>query len=189
MEQADIQALLKQIKSVLGSGTSPNQIWIDVIPSPIGTLLGGASELGLCFLSFIDSDSLVQTLSSIKRTYKATFVYEPNEILTRCKAQLDSYFDGALTQFDLEFDLVGTDFQKQVWNELWQIPFGKTISYKEVAHRINNEKAVRAVGTAIGANPVPVILPCHRVIGENGKLVGYSGGLWRKEFLLKLEIK
>jgi O-6-methylguanine DNA methyltransferase len=189
MEQADIQALLKQIKSVLGTGTSPNQIWVDVIPSPIGTLLAGASELGLCFLSFIDSDSLVQTLSSIKRTYKATFVYEPNEILTRCKAQLDSYFDGALTQFDLEFDLVGTDFQKQVWNELWQIPFAKTISYKEVAHRINNEKAVRAVGTAIGANPVPVILPCHRVIGENGKLVGYSGGLWRKEFLLKLENK
>ena len=75
MEQSDIQALLKQIKSVLGTGTSPNQIWIDVIPSPIGTLLAGASELGLCFVTFIDSDSLVQTLSSIKRTYKATFVY------------------------------------------------------------------------------------------------------------------
>ena len=189
MEQADIQTLLKQIKSILGTGTSPNQIWVDVIPSPIGTLLAGASELGLCFLSYIDSDSLVQTLSSIKRTYKATFVYAPNEILTHCKAQLDSYFDGTLTQFDLKFDLVGTDFQKQVWAELWQIPFGKTISYKEVAHRINNDKAVRAVGTAIGANPIPIVIPCHRVIGENGKLTGYSGGLWRKEFLLKLEKK
>lgn len=189
MEQADIQSLLKQIKSVLGTGNASNQIWIDLIPSPIGTLLGGASEVGLCFLSFIDSDSLVQTLSALKRTHKAAFVYEPNSFLVRAQSQLDAYFDGTLTQFDLKFDLVGTDFQKQVWAELWQIPFGKTISYKEVAHRINNEKAVRAVGTAIGANPIPVILPCHRVIGENGKLVGYSGGLWRKEFLLKLEKK
>ncbi len=189
MEQADIHALIKQIKSILGTGTSSNPIWVDVIPSPIGALLAGASEVGLGFLSFIDSDSLVQTLSSIKHTHKATFIYEPNTILDRTRLQLDAYFDGTLTQFDLKFDLVGTDFQKQVWTELWQIPFGKTISYKEVAHRINNEKAVRAVGTAIGANPIPVILPCHRVIGENGKLVGYSGGLWRKEFLLKLEKK
>ena len=111
-----------------------------------------------------------------------------NNTITRCKIQLDEYFNGNRTDFDLEIKfLQGTDFQKKVWNELRKIPYGETISYKELAERIGNPKACRAVGGANNKNPLGIIVPCHRVIGANGKMVGYAEGIDKKEFLLKLE--
>ena len=101
--------------------------------------------------------------------------------------QLTAYFEGKLTEFDLPILMLGTKFQQQVWQELTKIPYGKTISYKELAVRIGNIKAVRAVGLANGRNPISIIVPCHRVIGANGSLTGYSGGLPRKKALLDLE--
>lgn len=101
--------------------------------------------------------------------------------------QLDCYFSGTLTGFDLDLDMAGTPFQKRVWQELQAIPFGTTISYGELAARIGDPKAVRAVGLANGRNPISIIIPCHRVIGANGKLVGYGGGLPRKAALLDFE--
>ena len=103
------------------------------------------------------------------------------------KRQLEAYFAGQLTEFDLPLAPVGTDFQRRVWDELRRIPYGQTISYGELARRIGNPNASRAVGLANGRNPFSIIVPCHRVVGSGGKLVGYAGGMTRKETLLALE--
>lgn len=103
------------------------------------------------------------------------------------KNQLDLYFQGRLTCFDLELDMGGTAFQRQVWKQLTKIPYGRTISYGQLAEDIGNPKAFRAVGLANGKNPIPVIVPCHRVIGKNGSLTGFGGGMAVKRFLLDLE--
>lgn len=105
------------------------------------------------------------------------------------KQQLEAYFAGRQTTFDLPLKLEGTPFQRQVWDELRKLPYGVTVSYGELARRIGNPKACRAVGLANGQNPVSIVVPCHRVIGANGKLTGYSGGLSRKETLLAFERK
>ena len=104
-----------------------------------------------------------------------------------CITELDSYFEGNLRHFTFPYKITGTDFQSKVWNELLNIPFGETISYCELSKRIKNPAAVRAVGSANGSNPLSIVVPCHRVIGSNGKLIGYGGGLWRKKWLLDHE--
>ncbi|UJF18984.1 methylated-DNA--[protein]-cysteine S-methyltransferase [Vibrio sp. SS-MA-C1-2] len=110
-----------------------------------------------------------------------------DEICQQAYQQLDQYFKGQRTEFDLPIDLQGTPFQLSTWKALQSIPFGETISYGEQANRMENPKAVRAVGAANGKNPISIIIPCHRVIGKNGKLTGYAGGLDRKEWLLDFE--
>ena len=107
--------------------------------------------------------------------------------LRDCVAQLDEYFRGARTEFSLKLDLRGTEFQKRVWRELQKIPFGTTVSYLDIALTIGNKESTRAVGRANGQNPVSIIVPCHRVIGSDGNLTGYGGGLWRKRWLLNFE--
>jgi methylated-DNA-[protein]-cysteine S-methyltransferase len=109
------------------------------------------------------------------------------EIINRCKQQLDQYFIGKRDSFDFPIELNGTDFQKTVWQELRKIPLGTLVSYKDIAESIGNPKAVRAVGNANNNNSIPIIIPCHRVVGNDGKMVGYAGGLWRKEWLIKHE--
>lgn len=110
-------------------------------------------------------------------------------MMINCVEQLIQYFNGQRRQFELPLDQPGTDFQQGVWNELVQIPFGKTISYLELARRIGDTKATRAVANANGKNNIAIIVPCHRVIGSNKELVGYAGGLWRKKWLLEHEAK
>ncbi len=109
------------------------------------------------------------------------------ELTDKAHSQLLEYFDGKRKVFDLPYKLNGTDFQKKVWDTLCNIPYGETRSYKEIAKAVGNEKASRAIGMANNKNPITVIVPCHRVIGANGKLVGYAGGITMKEFLLKME--
>ena len=108
-------------------------------------------------------------------------------LISDCAQQLDEYFSGKRKTFSLPFDLQGTDFQKRVWMELLIIPFGKTISYLELARRLGDEKVIRAAGSANGKNPLAILVPCHRVIGSDGNLVGYAGGLHRKKWLLEFE--
>jgi len=110
-------------------------------------------------------------------------------MMINCVEQLIQYFNGQRRQFELPLNQPGTDFQQGVWNELVQIPFGKTISYLELARRIGDTKATRAVANANGKNNIAIIVPCHRVIGSNKELVGYAGGLWRKKWLLEHEAK
>jgi methylated-DNA-[protein]-cysteine S-methyltransferase len=112
---------------------------------------------------------------------------DANRLLGETTRQLRAYFDGNLRDFDLPLDMQGTVFQKRVWDELQRIPYGETRSYMQVAVSVGSPQAVRAVGAANGANPVPIVVPCHRVIGSSGKLTGYGGGLPLKKRLLELE--
>jgi len=112
---------------------------------------------------------------------------DQHPILCEAECQLREYFAGERQQFDMPYDTVGTEFQKKVWQALLTIPFGETRSYQQIAEQIGNPKAVRAVGAANGKNPLSIMAPCHRVIGSNGKLTGFAGGLTVKAFLLELE--
>ncbi|HUT80314.1 MAG TPA: methylated-DNA--[protein]-cysteine S-methyltransferase [Candidatus Bathyarchaeia archaeon] len=112
-----------------------------------------------------------------------------SDILHQAIIQIDEYFKGKRIIFDLKLDLIGTDFQKRVWQAVMQIPYGETISYKTLAQKIGNIKAVRAVGNANGKNPLSIFIPCHRVIGSDGSLIGYGGGLDRKKWLINFELK
>ncbi|MEZ5536911.1 MAG: methylated-DNA--[protein]-cysteine S-methyltransferase [Thiolinea sp.] len=147
-------------------------MFIDYLNSPTGIIEIKASEQGITNVNFVESRS-----DNIN----------PNTHTTACKQQLEEYFAGELREFDLPLDAQGTEFQRQVWQQLQNIPFGASCSYQELADKLQNPKAVRAVGAANGKNPVAVIVPCHRVIGSNGTLTGYAGGLERKAWLLKHE--
>ena len=145
--------------------------------SPVGRLLlyGGRRLQGLVFPE-----------GKTRRDPAPEWTYDPGSF-DGVKAQLDLYFKGQLTAFDLALDLRGTPFQKQVWQHLTAIPYGRTTTYGDLARDIGNPKAVRAVGLANGKNPVPIIVPCHRVVGKDGSLTGFGGGLAVKQFLLDLE--
>ncbi len=114
---------------------------------------------------------------------------EETDVLTNCNMQLQAYFSGARTYFDLPLKQNGTNFQEKIWEHLYAIPYGKTISYSELALRFGDIKAIRAVAAANGKNKLCILIPCHRVIGKNRTLTGYSGGLWRKQWLLNHEAK
>lgn len=112
---------------------------------------------------------------------------ESHPCVQECVAQLDEYFRGKRREFSVNLILQGTEFQKQVWQQVMTIPFGETVSYQDIAVAIGQPKACQAVGNANGKNKIPIIIPCHRVLGSDGKLTGYGGGLWRKEWLLQHE--
>ena len=141
--------------------------------SPIGWIEIQASHDAVTSLMFCDDPKDDQRNDS--------------EILADCVRQLDEYFSGSLTKFDVPVKQEGTEFQQNVWNALMSIPFGQTVSYGDVAKRLNNPQAMRAVGAANGKNKVWIVVPCHRVIGANGTLTGYAGGLDRKMWLLAHE--
>ncbi len=112
-----------------------------------------------------------------------------NTVLEQCKQQLNEYFAGERKEFDVNISQEGTEFQQKVWSELYKIPHGKTVSYNYIAERVGGKNMMRAVGSANGKNQISIIVPCHRVIGSDGSLTGYAGGMWRKEWLLKHEDK
>ena len=141
------------------------------------------SSIGLIEITATE-DIILQVEFSVKSDNNAEKV---PIILEKCVAQLDEYFNGNRKEFSVPFRINGTEFQEKVWKELLQIPFGHTVSYKAIAVLAGHNNAVRAVGNACGKNKIPVIIPCHRVIGRNGQLTGYGGELWRKEWLLEHE--
>ena len=150
-------------------------IFYGKIETPIGWMLITADETSLFSVDFVEEEPAQ--------------ICTDTTLIIRTKQQLNDYFSGFLTQFDLPCTLSGTDFQKQVWNGLIQIPYGRTWSYGDLARFIERPKACRAVGGANHNNQFSIIIPCHRVIGANGKMVGYGGGLWRKIWLLDFENK
>ena len=157
------------------------------IPTPLGTMLAGATDRGICLLEFLGSARTEKQLQRLERLFQTEASPGRNPHIDALSFQLKEYFSGARKEFDLVVAAPGTPFQEAVWKELITIPYGETISYQEEAKRIGRPTAVRAVARANGANPISIVIPCHRVIGKNGKLVGYGGGLWRKERLLDLE--
>lgn len=166
-----------------------NIINIKQIATPIGPMYACATDEGLCLLEFTDRRMLEFELKQITTSLKAKIVFGNHAIFDILKIQLDEYFAGKRKLFDIKLNSPGTDFQKKVWNGLMQIPYGTTRSYKQQAIILNNPNGVRAVAKANGYNRISIIIPCHRVIGDNGDLTGYGGGLWRKKWLIDFEKK
>jgi methylated-DNA-[protein]-cysteine S-methyltransferase len=148
--------------------------YITSFESPVGFLILKSDGQSISEISFSDND--IQEQNSC-------------ELLENCKEQLEDYFSGKTNSFNLPLNPEGTEFQYKVWVELQQIPYGETITYMEMAMKLGDAKAIRAVGTANGRNPIAIVIPCHRVIGAGNKLTGYAGGIWRKKALLELEMK
>ncbi len=158
--------------------TNPTkQKFIDHLSSEIGTLEITATDKGIVSVYFAKENIRHQAQTAVTA----------NKHTDQCKQQLHEYLNNQRQTFELTLNPTGTDFQQQVWQALLTIPYGQVASYADIAQQINNPKAVRAVGAANGKNPISIIVPCHRVIGANGTLTGYAGGLERKQWLLQHE--
>jgi len=164
------------------------------LSSPLGQLLVVVSDVGVQRIDFIDKELAGQMAAHQKAKHQAEKLDKqrlseerPCPLLVQAMTQLSEYFDGRRTDFSLPLDLVGTEFQREAWHALGTIPYGKTITYGEQAARINRARAVRAIGVANSKNPVAIVVPCHRVIGADGSLTGYAGGVEKKKWLLDHE--
>lgn len=157
--------------------------------SPVGELLVGSCEGRLCLCDWTASHRRRVNDMRVRRCCNAEYQPGISDVIRQAITQLDEYFDGRRREFSVPVLFTGTEFQCRVWSELMKIPYGVTISYADLALRIGNPKAVRAVASANASNPVSIVVPCHRVIGGNNRLVGYAGGLDTKRSLLDLEAR
>ena len=180
-------------KSVIGHSPTKSKdttvVTITRLETPLGPMFAGVTDEGLCLLEFTDRRMLETEFKYLSRGLKAKLIQGEHPHLNTVRNQLDEYFKGTRKKFDLPLYTPGTDFQQAVWRELQTIPYGTTRSYKEQSIAINIPDAVRAVANANGMNRIAIIIPCHRVIGSDGQLTGYGGGLWRKKWLLEHEMK
>jgi len=165
------------------------KININYYKTKVGELLLGSFDGKLCLLDFRYRRMRTTVDTRIQKGVNANYIERDDDILKKTREQLDEYLVGERQEFDIPLLMVGTDFQKSVWNALLKIPYGTTSTYLQQAKSIGNEKAVRAVASANGANSMGIIIPCHRIIGSDGQLVGYAGGLPVKKRLLTLERK
>jgi len=179
------------MKDLLGQpvkkGKNTLAVYLNRISTPLGPMLAGTTESKLCLLEFTDRRMLETQLKRIQKELDCTFIPGSNAVTEQVAEELEEYFEGERKEFSVPLELKGSEFRQKVWRQLQEIPYGETRSYKEQAQIIGNEKAVRAVAGANGDNRIAIIIPCHRVIGSNGTLTGYGGGLWRKRYLLNLE--
>ena len=164
-----------------------HQINIQYYKTKYAHFILGSFENRLCLLDFRYRKMRTTVDNRLKKGFEAEFIEQDDEILQETRKQLDEYFDMSRKEFDIPLITVGTDFQKSVWDALMKVPYGTTSTYLQIAKDIENEKAVRAVASANGANSISLMIPCHRIIGSNGELTGYGGGLALKKKLLKLE--
>ena len=157
------------------------------ISTPLGPMIAASIKNGICLLEFTDRRGLETEFIDLQKRLQAPIVTSETKLIQKLKKQLHEYFQGERKSFDIELVTPGSDFQNQVWSELRQIPYGQVRSYKQQAQALGNPKAIRAVARANGMNRIAIIIPCHRVIGSDGSLVGYAGGLERKKKLLEIE--
>lgn len=162
-------------------------IWVRTISTPAGAVILGALEDSLCLCDWVAEKRRARMDRRIERELTATMRRGESLVLDRAEGELREYFAGKRRTFDIPLLFAGTPFQKSVWNLLLQIPYGQTMSYGEMATRLGRPTAVRAVANANGANAISLFAPCHRVIGHDGSLTGFGGGLAAKRFLLTLE--
>lgn len=162
-------------------------IFSAAIETPIGQMLACANHEGICLLEFADRKDIDKQKSSLQNVLKTEFAEGTNEYLESLTIQLGEYFSGKRKKFDLPLVLTGTQFQEKVWSSLQNIPFGKTLTYQKLTNQLGDPRAIRAVANATGANKIAILIPCHRVIGSDGSLTGYAGGIWRKQWLLDHE--
>jgi AraC family transcriptional regulator of adaptative response/methylated-DNA-[protein]-cysteine methyltransferase len=166
-----------------------NTLSFERFSTPLGPMLTIGNDEGIYLLEFTDRRMLETELKELERHFKASILPGTGRYIKELKVQLYEYFEGKRKEFDVPLKTFGTEFQRKAWDALLTIPYGTTRSYEEQAKIINEPKAVRAIGTANGCNRIAIVIPCHRVIGKNGKLTGYGGGLWRKQWLLDHERK
>jgi len=180
-------------KSVFGVAPSQSKekkmLDITRLETPLGPMIACANERGVCLLEFTDRKMLETQFKDLAKRLNATISPGDNNHLKSLDNQLNEYFEGTRKKFDLLLETPGSKFQQSVWRQLQSIPYATTRSYKEQAEAIGNPAAVRAVANANGMNRIAIVIPCHRVIGSDGKLTGYGGGLWRKKYLLDFEMK
>ncbi|TDQ27527.1 bifunctional transcriptional activator/DNA repair enzyme AdaA [Tenacibaculum caenipelagi] len=166
-----------------------NIILISRLTTPLGPMFICATENGICLLEFVDRKMLETEFKDLQKRLKANIIAGENKHIKQAKTEIEEYFNGTRKFFSVKLETPGTDFQNLVWKYLQKIEYGKTSTYQEQAKRINNPKAVRAVASANGHNRISIIIPCHRVIGKDGKMTGYGGGIERKKWLLQHEQK
>lgn len=165
-----------------------NAVQIDHFKTPVGELIIGVFGEKLCLCDWRFRKKRTEIDHRIQKHVKAKYEENSeNSLISETKTQLNEYFSKERKTFDLPLLFAGTEFQKQIWNLLLEIPYGKTLSYLELSRKFGDEKAIRAVASANAANAISIIIPCHRVIAANGKLTGYAGGLTAKQKLLELE--
>jgi len=164
-----------------------SSIWIGRVATPLGSMIMGVHDSGLCLLEFAERALLEERLSLLRQWMGRVFLPGEHPLMQQVRKQLGGYFEGNLRQFSLPLQAPGTAFQEAAWDALRQIPYGVMRSYADIAAVIGHPDAGRAVGGAVGDNRIAIVIPCHRVIASDGELTGYRGGLWRKEYLLALE--
>ena len=169
------------------AGRNARLVKVKRLLTPLGPMFAAASDEGLCLLEFDDRKAMEAQLARLQRVLGAQFVAGEHDVFLHLEEELNSYFSGRLKKFSVPLQFAGTDFQQMAWNALIEIPYGETRSYADQARAINKPSAVRAVARANGQNALAIIVPCHRVVGKDGKLTGFAGGLWRKRKLLSLE--
>jgi AraC family transcriptional regulator of adaptative response/methylated-DNA-[protein]-cysteine methyltransferase len=162
-------------------------VTVQPVDTPIGIMLAGAVDAGVCLLEFTEPDRLAPQMAALASRFPAGTTQGNHSHLRALRDELEAYFAGELTRFDVPLVYPGSDFQVRVWDELLRISYGETRSYEEIAVALGTREDARAVGTANGRNRIAIVIPCHRVVNKSGALGGYGGRLWRKEFLLNLE--
>ena len=183
------EAFREALGTTPGRAADGNVVLVHRILTPLGPMLAGATDDALCLLEFVDRRMLATQIRTLERGLECAFVPGTNAVLESAERELEVYFAGELSEFSVPLHLPGTEFQRRTWAALRRIPYGETRSYAEQAEAIGSPAAVRAVARANGANRVAIVVPCHRVIGKDGKLSGYGGGVWRKRRLLELEAR
>lgn len=166
---------------------SKNAINVKRCQFPCGEMIIGSFDGKLCLCNWVDGKHHTAINYRLQKMLKAVFQEETTDIIEMAKYQLDEYFNRQRREFDIPLLFVGSDFQKNVWNELLKIPYGSTLSYGDLAQRLGDPNSFRAVANANSVNAISIIVPCHRVVGNDGTLKGYNGGVEKKEFLIDLE--
>jgi len=171
----------------MGTDQTGKTLFACTIETPLGEMVAIAGDQGLGLLEFADRRALKDQIATLQAISQSVVIEGDHDNLRQTKFELSEYFAGERRAFEIEIQLWGTEFQRQVWERLLEIPYGATRSYGDIAATLDQPNAVRAVGLANGLNRIAIVVPCHRVIGAGGKLTGYGGGLWRKQQLLELE--
>jgi AraC family transcriptional regulator of adaptative response/methylated-DNA-[protein]-cysteine methyltransferase len=190
VEVQQIEELLAAVNQGVkhpGAATNEGTVIMTRLMTPLGPMLVGASSVGICLLEFMDRRMLETQLRQVRQLFRAQLKTGSSEYFDLLDVQLQKYFSGALKAFTVPMDTPGTEFQTRAWTALQTIPYGETRCYEDQAFAVGRPTAVRAVARANGDNRISIIIPCHRVIGKDGSLTGYGGGIWRKQWLLQLE--
>lgn len=181
------EAFGKAFGAAPGQAKGARVLQMGWIESPLGPLVAAADDAAVCLVEFTERRMIEAQFDTLRKRLKCALVPGDNALLKQLRRELAEYFAGTRQRFDVPLNCPGSEFQQKVWNALLEIPYGKTVSYQDIARKVGSPAAVRAVGTTNGLNRICVLIPCHRVVNKGGKLGGYGGGLWRKQALLALE--